>query len=387
MGQRNTHISSNINARLLRRGWVTLDSPCSADGVLVPLEILAQITSYIPTRMKIKLGIVCRAWRKALEREECWGEEPPSTLKYLYWQPKITREVLIGGDLSIAPMIYNSLVKEGFIIVTLQDEPELIPQMHQVIKHFWNNAWPSIKQEKSDDTLLRQHYHLSVMNSTYPWPGISTEDKAIVTKYHSIVQAIAAKILYLISHIVPYKQNKNWYKTFVGDNEGREYSFLRFLSYSKFEPDEIPKPHTDIGILSVIPCSSTGTGLRFAPLNGKEIDIETTINATDLMVFGGELLQVLTEGTITAMRHKVLLQTVKRYNVVYQLRADPYAELHDLYYPSSKSTVTQFTGNKVAENEFYAKRTRNPLYHHNNINTEPLYRGNEGNSYTNPLHS
>jgi len=385
MGQHQTHISSNIHARLLRRGWVSLDSPCSAEGIPIPVEILAMITSYLPPRNKIKLGIVCRAWRMALERQECWNEEPASTLKYLYWQPKITRQVLIEGDLTIAPMVYNSLEKEGFIIVSLADEPEIIPQMHKVLKNFWNNDWPSIKDKKKEDS-LREYYHLSVMNSSYPWPGISTEDKSIVTKYHSIVQAIAAKVLRLISSIVQYKKNKNWYQSFVGDNEGREHSFLRFLTYAKLKDDQIPKPHTDVGLLSVIPCSSTGTGLSFAPLNNTEIDIETTINATDLMVFGGDLLEVLTGGNIKAMRHKVLLQTVKRYNVVYQLRANPYAELHDMYYPSSKSTVQQFMGNKLVENEFYAKRSKNPVYH-STINSEPLYAPSEGNSYNNPLNA
>lgn len=111
---------------------------------------------------------------------------------------------------------------------------------------------------------------------------------------------------------------------------GKATSLLRLFAYDpSSEEGHAADAHEDLGLLTIIPRSHV-PALEVMDLheNGQWIDLEGSSNPSQAVVLAGATLEKLTQGKILAAPHRVKKSALKRFSIVFQLRAEPQTKIH-----------------------------------------------------------
>lgn len=135
----------------------------------------------------------------------------------------------------------------------------------------------------------------------YPWHKAGKEDTQVIRTYEEIAHQITTQIFGFVCQTYDLTLTCS-----------AKESFLRLMQYptltSKMAP---PDYHDDVGLLALAPCSNVGAGLqfRFLPWTRKIIELETVLEADEVVVFPGMSLEFASGGRIRAVKHNVRYHT------------------------------------------------------------------------------
>lgn len=106
-------------------------------------------------------------------------------------------------------------------------------------------------------------------------------------------------------------------------------SLLRLFAYDpSSEEGAAAAAHKDLGLLTIIPCSQVpALEVIDDQKEGQWINVEKIADKTDVIVLAGRTLELMTKGKYQAASHQVKNSPKKRFSIVYQLRAEPNAQI------------------------------------------------------------
>merc|ERR1712196_306220 len=106
---------------------------------------------------------------------------------------------------------------------------------------------------------------------------------------------------------------------------------LRLCNYNLCASEEVFKEHTDASFLTVAPRSSApGLQMWHGP-SQSWLDVERAMDPSDIIVFVGDFVEVLTKGFFAAAVHRVVLRpedATNRVSMPFLMRGQPKAEFH-----------------------------------------------------------
>lgn len=253
-------------------------------------------------------------------------------MKFMHCLPALTYDELMKPPgPGFACYVTRILSEEGFLVIKLGPSGrDLITKLHATLSSFWANLPSKSVLESPDqygEDTHRSYFHVSPGHQYYPWHKAGKEDTQVIRTYEEIAHQITTQIFGFVCQTYDLTLTCS-----------AKESFLRLMQYptltSKMAP---PDYHDDVGLLALAPCSNVGAGLqfRFLPWTRKIIELETVLEADEVVVFPGMSLEFASGGRIRAVKHNVRNQERPRLNAVYQLRPQG-----DCYILTKEGTLT-----------------------------------------------